>query len=318
MVEHEVPEWVPSGLADVAMTGGQAETFENGPLGGGFDGFGVEWHTTESAGGQPVPVPNQYVLDDILDWEDVVKFPNLDEYDWKGQAEAQLAFADRSKQYVEYMTWNDPFLRLTHLMGFEDALIAMATEPEACFAFFNAVTDYKIRIVERVKESFNPDFISHFDDVATETGLFMSPDSYRELIKPYHKRLNDAIRAYDILPIQHCCGKCEDIIGDFIDEGAIAWSSAQPSNDIVAIQKKYGDRISIVGGYDTNGRPSMPGVSQEEIEAEVRRCMDTYAPQGSYIFAGILLGGDPNVDFLTLHMPMIMYAAQYGADFYKK
>lgn len=316
LVEHKTPEWVPNGMTDISMVGGQFETFENGPLEGGFDGFGVEWHGTASAGGQPVPVPNQYVLDDILDWEDVVKFPNLDDFDWVGQAGIQLAHTNRDTQMVEYMTWNDVFLRLTHLMGFENALISMATEPEACSAFFSAVADYKIKIAERVKEYFNADMISHFDDVATESGLFMSPTTYREIIKPHHKRLNDAIKDLGMLPIQHCCGKCEDIIPDFIDEGAVAWTSAQPMNDIVAIQKEYGDKISVIGGYDTNGRPGMPGVSIEEIQAEIRRCVDTYAPQGSYVFSGLLLGGDGQ-DFLELHMPLITYASEYGASFYK-
>ena len=50
----------------------------------------------------------------------------------------------------------------------------------------------------------------------------MSPGVYRELIKPHHKRLNDAVKAYGMKPIMHTCGKCEDIIGDFIEKGAVA------------------------------------------------------------------------------------------------
>lgn len=220
VAEHKKPEWIPNCLTDVVLAGGTLESFENGPLGGGADGFGVVWHATSSAGGQPVPAPGKYVLEDICDWEDIVKFPDLDAYDWKGQAEAQLCNADRKNQVVEYMSWNAQFLRLTHLMGFENALVSMAIEPEACLAFFDAVTDYKIKIVERVAEYFKPDFFTNFDDVATERGLFMSPTAYRELIKPGHKRLNEAIRAHGIYPIMHCCGLCESIIPDFIDEGA--------------------------------------------------------------------------------------------------
>ena len=59
-----------------------------------------------------------------------------------------------------------------------------------------AITDYKIEIVKKAAQYFKPDFFTSFDDVATERGLFMSPGVYRELIKPHHKRLNDAVKAY--------------------------------------------------------------------------------------------------------------------------
>lgn len=67
------------------------------------------------------------MLDDIEKWEDVVKFPNLDEYDWEGSLAMQSAImgADRDQRVVEYGMWNGQFLRLTHLMGFENALCAM-------------------------------------------------------------------------------------------------------------------------------------------------------------------------------------------------
>lgn len=295
-VEHKIPEWIPNAIGDTIMAGGAFETFENGPFGGGLDGFGVTWHATDSAGGQPVP-GGKPVLDDITKWEDVVKFPDLDAYDWEGNAAMQYAVpgADRNLKPVEYGCWNAQFLRLTHLMGFENALCAMIEDPEACEALFSAITDYKIELVERVAKYFKPDIITNFDDVATERGLFMSPNTYRSLIKPQHKRLNDAIKAHGIIPFMHTCGKCEDIISDFIDEGNVAWSSAQPMNDIVGIQEKYGDKIAIIGGYNTNGRPGLEDATEEEIDTEVKRCIETYGPHGSYIFMGFRLmsGSDP-------------------------
>lgn len=103
VVEHEKPQHLPSAMSGlVVMTGGALETFENGPFGGGPDGFGVIWEASQSAGGQAVPAPGHVVLEDITAWEDVVKFPDLDAYDWDGQAKLQLAGADRNRQVIEY------------------------------------------------------------------------------------------------------------------------------------------------------------------------------------------------------------------------
>lgn len=303
VVDHEKPQHLPNAMGGlVAMAGGALETFENGPLGGGMDGFGVLWEASLSAGGQAVPAPGHVVLEDITAWEDVVKFPDLDAYDWRGQAEMQLADVNRDRQVIEYGAWNAQFLRVTHLMGFMDGLCAFAEEPEACLGLVNAITDYKIQLAERVAHYFKPDFFTSFDDVATQQSLFLSPGAYRQLIKPSHKRLNDAVKALGMLPIIHTCGHCEPLIPDFIDEGAVAWTSAQPVNDIAGILQKYGKQISVIGGFDSNGPAGREDASDEEIEKDVKRCIDSYAPYGSYVFAGfrVMSGADPNLFFKGL------------------
>jgi hypothetical protein len=318
-VEHKIPEWIPNAFTDVAMAGGSRETFENGPAGGGPDGFGVVWHGSASAGGQPVPAPGEYVLKDVTAWEDIVKFPDLDAYDWEGEAALQLQNVDRSQKPLEYGCWNSQFLRFSHLLGFENALVAMLEEPEASLALLNAITDYKIRLLGYIKKYFNPDIVTNYDDVATEKGLFMSPATYRTLIKPQHKRFNDAVKDLGMIPFQHTCGRCEDIMGDYIEEGAYAWSAAQPMNDIVAIQEKYADKIAVIGGFDSNGKPGRPDATPEEVDAEVKRVIETYAPRGSFVFMGFRMLGD--VDFEVTMKAFGELAAsfdKYSKDFYKK
>ncbi len=311
-VNHEKPDYVPDIMQDAIMVGGAFETFENGPLGGGYDGFGLKWLCTQSANGQAVPDPTCHPVPEIEDWKKYLKIPNLAEFDWEGLAKMQLGGQDRNQKIVIYGSWNSVFLRFSHLLGFENALMAMYEEPEATADMMTAITDYKCELVDYIYKYFKPDMITNYDDVATERAPFMSPDVYRELIKPQHKRFNDAVKSYGILPVQHCCGKCESLIGDFIDEGSVAWEAAQPINDIVRIQKEYGDRILVVGGYDTNGKPGNPNVTEEEIEAEVKRCFETYAAGGSYAMQAFLLSDDPDpMAFLNNAMRIAKYTAQY-------
>jgi hypothetical protein len=313
VVEHKKPEWVPNAMSDVAPAGGPFEDFENGPFGGGLDGWGVEWHPTASTGGQPVPKPGVHVLEEIEDWEDVVVFPDLDAYDWAAQAERQLAGVDRAQKAVEYGMWNGQFLRLTHLMGFEGAMVAMALEPEACRGLLEAITDYKIRQLERVHHYFKPDIVTCFDDVATESSLFISPETYRSLIKPEHKRFNDALRQLGIVAFQHTCGLCESLIFDFIEEGACAWTSAQPMNDIADVLRRHGSDIAAVGGYDSNGRPGLSSATPDEVETEVKRCIETYGPYGSYAFLGFrLFSSTDSINFFEDMMAIGGYVDKYS------
>lgn len=67
-------------------------------------------------------------------------------------------------------------------------------------------------------------------------------------------------------------------------------------NDLVGIQKQYGDKLVIHGGWDSYGPWNFPDATEEQIRGEVRRCIDAYAPGGSYMLFAIMMGpsDDPN------------------------
>jgi hypothetical protein len=290
VLNHQEAEYVPFYIMDAAMFGFGASSgpwLEKGPAGGGLDGFGVRWITPASGGGAPIPAPNEFLLKDVTEWKRVVQFPDVNVYDWAGNAEQDLAKYDRSQVVVDYGCGNGVFERLAALMGFEEALVAMYEEPDAVNDLFTAITDYKIAFAEKVAKYYKADAFTNYDDVATQRDLFMSPKTYRELIKPHHKRLFDVVRNLGMMPIQHTCGKAESIIEDMIETGAAAWTSVQPANDIAELLKKHGDKIAFIGGYDSNGVPGQAEASDEIVKVEIDRCFTEYGPykKGFVLFA---------------------------------
>lgn len=316
---HKPTKMIPNHLPSVALSGFGAlpgPWIEKGPLGGGYDGFGVRWITPASGGGAPIPAPNEFILEDICDWEEVIKFPNLDAFDWAADAEDTLGNVDRTKQVVDFGIGNGVFERVAAFMGFEDALCAMVTDPDEVYALMDKLTDWKIEFAKKVKEYYAPDTITYYDDVATERDLFMSPETYRKLIKPHHKRFAMAVREMGIIPVYHCCGKAEAIIEDMIDSGWAAWTSVQPSNDIAALAEKYGDRFGLIGGYNTIGRPGSAEATREEIRTEVRRCLDTYGKVGKgYCFMGFRNFNSQDINSITMGMmPIIEESVSYTLE----
>lgn len=315
ILAHRPHDHVGNTMTDICQTGANRETFENGPAGGGLDGFGCKWASSASALGFGVPAAGRPVLTDICDWERVVKFPDLDAFDWEGLAREQLARFDPKNQIQEYSMWNAQFLRLTHLMGFEEGLCAMQEEPEACAALLDAITDYKIRVAEYAVKYFHPDTICAYDDVATERSTFMSPAKYRELIKPTHKKFNDAVKSMGVIPNLHVCGRCEAIVPDIVDEGAAAWEICQPENDLTGLQKTVGDALAFLGGYDMKGRYAVTDVSEEELRASVRACIDKYAPGGNFAFMGMIMYSDMGKFARTVAI-LSDEALKYGTGYY--
>jgi uroporphyrinogen-III decarboxylase len=169
-------------------------------------------------------------------------------------------------------------------------MIALMEEPEACNELFTAITDYKIRLAEKAATCYKADVFMNFDDIATERNLFMSPETYRSLIKPHHKRLNDAVKNLGMFPVQHTCGYAETCVEDYIETGAASWNTVQPRNDIARLLDKYGDSLSLEGGFDSTGKPGHPNASVGEVVAEVERCFRDYGGRKGFIFTPALIG----------------------------
>ncbi|MBE5970406.1 MAG: hypothetical protein E7242_09270 [Lachnospiraceae bacterium] len=258
-----------------------------------LDGFGVRWEYPASGSGSGVPACDNYVLEDILDWREVVKIPDPSKYDWKKDYEMECRFMgepNRDTELVDFGFGNGVFERLAALMGFEEALYSIAAEPDEVNALFEKITDYKIQALDYIIDAYHPDTITYYDDVATQKNCFVSPETFRQVIKPHHKRFAQECIKRNVIPIYHCCGKAEDLIEDMIDCGWAAWTSVQPTNDIEKLIQTYGDKIGIIGGFDSTGSPAMEDSSVDDVEKEVIRCIENYGKyHKGYCFFGFLL-----------------------------
>ena len=113
----------------------------------------------------------------------------------------------------------------------------------------------------------------------------------------------DAIRAHGALAMIHTCGRCEDIIPDYVEIGVKAWHTAQTVNDLPTLLDNYGRRIAMIGGWDSQGPCSWLGENDtdEALRREARRCMTEYKKPG-FILSPLVMGpngmvmGDPRMN----------------------
>ncbi len=287
---HQKPDWIPltyDAVQEIGFGGGN-ECGLTSP--DHKDIFGVQWVIERD----PTPDPNNKPLvEDIEEWESSVTFPKPREWDWDAIREAELAAYDPNKVMI-WFSEQGLFDRICTLCGTEDAMCNFITNPDESAALLQRIADYKIELVECVAEYIKPDVFMYTDDVAAASGLMISPEIYRKYIKPAAKRIFDAIRKTDMIPEQHCCGKCEDIIDDFVEMGAESFFPAQVLNDLKSIQKKYHDRLTIRGGYDSQGEAGDIHCSDEAIIKEARRMVDDYGELGGYIAMPMIMDGTIN------------------------
>ena len=244
------------------------------------DWFGQYWTYEPTIKGSN-PTPGRHLIDDITKWRDVMKFPDLDKLDWKTHAANDTAGWDRKHRLSRITIGFGMWERLFSTMDFMECLIALKEEPEACYDFFGAVADHKIRLYERVIHYYKPDQVVMHDDYGNSTSMFMSPDTWRELLKPHLARVIKSITDQDVFYEHHCCGYFAPIVEEIADLGASSFNTAHVSNKPAELKKCLGHKISFFGGFD-NQFIDLPSTTEEMIRSHVRKTIDAMAPGGSW------------------------------------
>ncbi|MBQ9858205.1 MAG: veratrol--corrinoid protein metyltransferase [Oscillospiraceae bacterium] len=293
---------------------------EDGKL---IDIWGVPYVTTRETGFSPLPEPGVFILKDISEWRDVIKAPDISNVDWKAVAEQDLANLaamgiDREQTAIGLMTHLGYFQQIMSFMGFEEGLCALFEDPEEMKALVDYMSDFYCTVLDNIIDLYKPDFLQITDDLATWKSPFMSLEQYREIFLPAYKKLAAYAIERNIPIAMHCCGNCTMFIDDWLEMGVTYWDPAQLSNDLVAIQKKYGDKLVICGGFDMDGELSDVNCTEERYKELVREAVDKYTKHGMYVFDGWLFC-DPDDAVLNSHNRWLTEEVEaYGLDAYKR
>jgi hypothetical protein len=278
-IRREGPEWVPNGMESTVLL---APPVVERPAAPGPDAFGVSWSLEEGAHGGTYPSHGGQTITDLSRWKEQLTLPDVGGMDWSKTRE-QAAGIDRDANLVGAFVEMGLFERSYLLLGMEPALMAYVTEPVEMERLIAAIADYKIALIERFDDEVDLDLLWYGDDWGTQDNLFMPPDAWRTVLRPHTQRIYDCAHARGILVDQHSCGRIEAVFGDMVEMGADLWNPCQPCNDLAALKRAYGDRIAFCGGIDSQFVLDRPGVTPEDVRAEVRSRIDEMASGGGYI-----------------------------------
>jgi len=127
------------------------------------------------------------------------------------------------------------------------------------------------------------------DDLGGQDGPLFSPELYREIYKPRHRRLTDLIhRKIQAKTFLHCCGSIYALLEDLIDLGVDVIHPVQVAAkdmDSSILGPEFARRVSFWGGVDS--QRVLPYGTPEEVKAEVRRRIADFAPGGGYVLGAV-------------------------------
>ncbi len=173
------------------------------------------------------------------------------------------------------------------LRGMEDAMLDMALAPDLADSMLGRCADFAIALAERACAGLPLDWLWTGDDVASQTGMIMSPRTWRELIMPHLRRVFEVGQQKGLWVAYHCCGGLRPIIPDLVELGLDVLNPVQgncPGMDPLELKREFGTVLAFMGGLDT--QDLLPHGTPDQVRRATARLLEGMtADGGGYILA---------------------------------
>jgi uroporphyrinogen decarboxylase len=244
--------------------------------------FVDEWGMKRRLTGDANPAILQSPISDITRHLDYT-FPDPAAPGRFASIERALARFGDSKALV--LNVRDGFSDMRDLLGYEEALMALLLEPVAYAELIERAVDFNLAMAAEARKRFGLQVLSTTDDVANTTGLLINPETYFELVAPMFKKAIQGYKSLGYLCIKHCDGNVDAVSDFWIECGIDCLDPIDPSGGYTmgGMKAKYGNRICLKGNIDCTG--NLCYGTEEEVKAEVRRCIAEGAPGGGLILS---------------------------------
>lgn len=175
------------------------------------------------------------------------------------------------------------------LAGYDQFFMDLVLDPEFSHALLDRVLEAYMGMyrnyLREVGEFIHCIYLT--DDFGSQNSLLMSPDMWREYIKPREAKLISLIKelAPQVKVLFHTDGSVKPLLNDMIEMGIDILNPVQTSveelNDTFALKKEFGEKVCFHGGIDV--QKVLVTMSEEEIREEVHRRIWDLGRQGGYI-----------------------------------
>lgn len=175
------------------------------------------------------------------------------------------------------------------LRGYENLACDLLENAPFVFALYDRLLELQKKFFKNYLECVGKyvQVIGYADDLGMQDRPQISPDTYRKMIKPYHKEIFGFIRERTQAKILfHSCGAIFPLIGELIEAGIDILNPVQvmaKDMDPSKLKDAFGEKTIFWGGIDQ--QHILPECPPQKICAEVERMIGAMGKNGGYIIA---------------------------------
>jgi uroporphyrinogen decarboxylase len=226
---------------------------------------------------------------------------DLDRFPWPDPERLSPRAIETIRQRARYLHEETPYVVCARhpcygilelgcwMCGFEDFLYRLAADPDFVHRFFEIILNYQKRVIDIYYGAIGPfiHFTTSGDDFGTQTGPFISPQMFRDLIIPgMTERIRQTRRHTDAAFFHHSCGAIFDLIPDLIAAGVQILNPIQPgakNMEPERLKERYGRDLTFYGGIDT--QHLLPTGTPDQVDAETKRVTRVLSASGGFILS---------------------------------
>jgi uroporphyrinogen decarboxylase len=220
------------------------------------------------------------IIKSIEDLENF-EFPRIDQLNFDILEET----LSRAKEEYPVMVFSHAAVTLPFEIrgGIDKLVYDIFREPTFARKLIEKAFKYQIDLIKKFIE-YGVDIIVEGDDLADSKGPLFSPKILREFFFPYLKKIIEECKSNDVIVMKHTDGNVYPILDELVNFGIDGLHPMEPGvMDIGKVKKTYGERIFLRGNVDCIH--ILPYGTEDEVRADVRRCIDAGAKGGGFILS---------------------------------
>ncbi len=172
--------------------------------------------------------------------------------------------------------------RACAVRGFDQFLVDIKENPRFAEGLLDAIADYQVELA-RGLVACGVDIGLTGGDYGTQNGLILSVDDWLRFEAPRLKRIWEVYHRKGIPVLHHSCGNIEQLVPHLAAMGVDILNPVQHIMDLEKLAADFGRSVVFFGGIDS--QHVMTFGSPQEIDREVRRCVEIFGRGRGYVIA---------------------------------
>lgn len=272
------------------------------------DDFGCKWETAMdgivgSVHRHPLADMDNYARYRFPDPE---KSTGLRAINW-AEFEAETA----RQRAAGLMTYGDlrhghTFQQLCDIRGYVDTLVDLSEEEPDILELLERLGEFNLAQIRHFLKA-DVDMVRIPEDLGMQTGPMLSPDMFRQFIKPIYQKMLQPVREAGKIIHMHSDGNIRMLVDDIIDGGVDVINLQDRVNGVEWIGGKFRGRTCV--DLDIDRQKITPFGTPAEIDAYIRCCIETVGcKDGGLMMIYGLYPGVPLENVKSLMDAMTRYA----------
>jgi uroporphyrinogen decarboxylase len=241
-----------------------------------------EWGSRRQLTGDVLAAQRSHPIEDIKEHEDYT-FPDPEAPHRFHSLQRALETVGDTRAVI--LNVRDGFSDMRDLLGYENALIGMMTDPEVYQELLERVGAYNLDLAKIAAEQYGITIVATTDDVANANGMLIRPEDYFSLLAPVFEKVVAGFHDLGLKVIKHCDGDCSAVLDFWIEAGIDCFDPVDPAAgfDMGDFKSRYGGSIALKGNIDCTGHLCSGNVDQ--VREEVKACLQKGGKAGGLILS---------------------------------